>query len=182
MPIIETERLILRDFALTDWDGLNAILSDPDVTHFMHFSSWNEEKRREWLAWLVQTANDQEREIYSWAITLRNNGELAGWFGIGSTSHPSEEGTRSCGYALNRRFWGQGYMSEAVQAIFVYEFTALGTHRIIAECEVENTASARVMQKSGMEYEGTFYDSDSEGNWAQRHRYRIDNSQEVKVV
>ncbi len=44
---------------------------------------------------------------------------------------------------------------------------------IIAECETQNTASARVMQKGGMIYEGTFYDEDFEGNWARRHRYAI---------
>jgi RimJ/RimL family protein N-acetyltransferase len=38
MLTLETERLILRDFLLEDWDALNAILSDPQVTRFMHFA------------------------------------------------------------------------------------------------------------------------------------------------
>lgn len=173
MLTLETERLFLRDFSMKDWDALNAILSDPEVTRFMHFGSWNEVKRREWLAWLVQDACNQERSMDNWAMTLRSNGMLIGWFGIGDSRHPSEEGTRGCGYALNRRFWGQGYMAEAARAVFAYEFTVLGTRRILAECEMQNTASARVMQKSGMSYEGTYYDDDFEGNWAMRHRYTI---------
>ena len=80
---------------------------------------------------------------------------------------------RECGYALHRRFWGHGYMPEAVRAVFAYEFSVLGTRRIIAECQPQNTASARVMQKSGMKYEGTFYDTDLEGNWTSRLRYAI---------
>ena len=64
-------------------------------------------------------------------------------------------------------------MPEALRAVFTYEFTILGTHRIIAECETPNLASARVMQKCGMAYEGTFYDADFEGNWANRYRYSI---------
>lgn len=48
-----------------------------------------------------------------------------------------------------------------------------GARRILAECETPNTASARVMQKSGMSYEGTFYDADFEGNLAERHHYAI---------
>ncbi len=83
--------------------------------------------------------------------------------------------------ALNRRFWGQGYMTEAARAIFAYEFTVLGTRRIFAECETPNTASERVMQKSGMIYEGTFYNADFEGNWAMRHRYAI-SKQDWEVV
>jgi ribosomal-protein-alanine N-acetyltransferase len=173
MPLLQTERLLLRDFALTDWDALDTILSDPCVTRFMHFASWSEEQRHAWLMQIVQEAQDSQRDAYNWAITLCGDGLLIGWLGIGGTSHPAEQGTRSCGYALHSRFWGQGYMPEAVRAVFAYEFTVLGTHRIIAECETQNIASARVMQKSGMEYEGTFYDTDFEGIWAQRHRYRI---------
>ena len=173
MPILETERLILRDFVLSDWGALNAFLSDPSVTRFMHFASWDESKRREWLTWLVQDASNPHRDAYNWAVTLQSNGLLIGWFGIGGSSRSSEKGTRSCGYALNRRFWGQGYMPEAVRAVFTYEFTVLGTHRIIADCEIANLASARVMQKCGMAFEGTFYDADIEGNWANRHLYSI---------
>jgi RimJ/RimL family protein N-acetyltransferase len=50
MPILGTERLVLRDFALRDWDTLNDFMSDPAVTRFMHFASWDEEKRRSWFA------------------------------------------------------------------------------------------------------------------------------------
>ena len=173
MPILETERLILRDFAPTDWDELNTMLADPLVTRHMHFSSWDEARRRAWLTEMVQGAQQSPRKWYNWAITLRNTGTLIGWLGIGGASHSPEAGTRGCGYALNRHFWGQGYMPEAVRAIFTYEFTVLGMHRILAECETPNTASARVMQKSGMSYEGTFYGADFEGNQAERHHYAI---------
>ena len=64
-------------------------------------------------------------------------------------------------------------MPEALQAAFTYAFTALGTRLIHAECERENTASARVMQKCGMAYEGTVYDDDWLGNWKHRYRYLI---------
>ena len=79
MPTLETERLILRDFVLTDWDALNTFLSDPSVTRFMHFASWDEGKRHQWLASLVQDASNPHRDTYNWAITLRSNGLLIGW-------------------------------------------------------------------------------------------------------
>jgi RimJ/RimL family protein N-acetyltransferase len=171
MPTLETERLILREVVLTDWDALNTLVSDPAVTRFMHFASWDEGKRRQWFASLVQNASNPYLDASNWAITLRSDELLIGWLFIGG-SRP-KEGIRGCGYALNQRFWGQGYMPEALRAAFTYEFTVLGTQRIIAECETENVASARVMQKSGMAYEGTFYEADFEGNWANRHRYTI---------
>ncbi|GHO56764.1 hypothetical protein KSB_52390 [Ktedonobacter robiniae] len=96
---------------------------------------------------------------------------LIGWLFIGGSSHG--EDTKSFGYALGPRFWGHGYMTEALQAVFDYEFNVLATSRIVAECETQNTASARVMQKCGMTFVGTFFDQDFEGNWAERHHYMI---------
>src|SRR6185437_9653916 len=143
MATVETERLILRDFVMGDWDALNDFLSDPSVTRFMHFASWDEDRRREWLTRLVQKASDPQRDAYDWAITLRGNGLLIGWLIVGRSRHATEEGMRECGcgYVLNRDYWGQGYMSEAVQAAFTYAFTVLGTRLIYAECEIENVAS-----------------------------------------
>lgn len=180
MPILETKRLVLRDFVLSDWDALNAFLSDPLVTHYMHFASWDEAKRREWLQLLVKRASDPDRDKYDWAITLKGNGALIGWLIIGRRLHsPKENKMRECGcgYALNRIYWGNGYMPEALSVAFAYAFNVLGTCRIFADCELGNTASARVMQKMGMEYEGIFSDDDGEGNWAQSYRYSMTREQ-----
>ena len=175
MPILETERLILRDVVLSDWDALNAFLSDPSVTRFMHFASWDEGRRRAWLTSLVQEASHPQRDAYNWAITLRSTGQLIGWLIVGRSRRARDPGMGECGcgYALNQHAWGQGYMPEALQAAFRYAFTVLLTRLIHAECERENTASARVMQKCGMQYEETIYDDDRLGNWAHRDRYVI---------
>src|SRR6058998_1495905 len=112
MPIIETERLILRDFVLSDWDALNAFLSDSSVTRFMHFASWDEGRRSEWLSRLVEKASNPQRDAYDWAITLRSNGLLIGWLILGMSRHAHEPGMHECGcgYALNQHSRGQGYM------------------------------------------------------------------------
>jgi ribosomal-protein-alanine N-acetyltransferase len=171
MPNLETERLVLRDFALSDWGALNAFVSDPAVTRYMHFASWDEEKRRQWLVRMVQNAAAARPNICEWALTLRVDATLIGWLFIGGADETG--GERQCGYALDPRFWGQGYMTEALRAALAYEFEALGARHITAECEVGNLASARVMQKSGMVHEETSYNSDFEGNWRYRHRYAI---------
>ncbi len=137
--------------------------------------AFDEGKRREWLTSLVQDASNPHRVAYNWAITLRSNGLLIGWLILGKSRHATEEGMRACGcgYALNQHYWGQGYMPEALQAAFTYAFTVLLTRLIHAECERANTASARVMQKCGMQYAGTMYDDDGLGNWEHRYRYVI---------
>jgi len=173
MPTLDTVRLILRDFVLSDWEALNAIVSDPAVTRYMHFASWDEDKQRQWLTRMVQEASHPHPWHDDWALTVRSNGQLIGWLFIGEHREAAEAGTRECGYALDPRFWGQGYMTEALRAAFTYAFTVLGAREIVANCETANLASARVMQKSGMTYERTCYDADFEGNWAQRHHYKI---------
>jgi ribosomal-protein-alanine N-acetyltransferase len=162
--MLETERLVLRDCVMTDWEALNAMLADPLVTRYMHFAFWDEQQRRAWLEEIVQEAQDPQRHNYNWALALRSDGLLIGWLGIGWAMHPAEPGTRECGYALAHRFWRQGYMPEALRAVIAYEFNVLGTLQIIATCQPQNPASARVMQKSGMTYVGTFDETDPEGH------------------
>lgn len=173
MATIETERLILRDFAMSDWDRLNAIVSDPDVAHYMHFIHWDEDHRRAWLAHMAQYATTPHPWHDDWAITLRSSGDLIGWLDIGASQEVAETGTRGCSYALDACCWGQGYMTEALRAAIAYAWTVPGVQRIVADCDVPNVASARVMQKSGMSYAGTFSEADGEDAWSERQHYAI---------
>ena len=177
MLTLETDRLLLGDFAPADWDAINAVLSDREVTRYMHFSAWDAEKRRAWFEWCLENNRLAKPDVYNWAIRLKEADTLIGWLGIGSASHPTVERERDFGYVLDRRYWRQGYMTEALQAVLAFEFETLATPRIFATCETANPASARVMEKAGMRYEGTFDDVDSEGNRALRRRYAIQNLQ-----
>lgn len=168
MPAIYTPRLFLREFLPEDWHTLNRFLSDPAVTRYMHFRNYDERMRRSWFESCLTEDKVLSRDVYNWALALRGNNRLIGWLGIGGT--PDERGF---GYVLDRHYWNQGYATEAVRALFAYEFFHLGTKRLTATCEVPNTASARVMEKAGMRYEETAYHSDHEGNWARRHRFGI---------
>jgi ribosomal-protein-alanine N-acetyltransferase len=57
-------------------------------------------------------------------------------------------------YALNRNHWGKGYATEAVGAAITFGFTSLGLERIEALVMLDNPASAHVLEKVGMRYEG----------------------------
>jgi ribosomal-protein-alanine N-acetyltransferase len=173
MSIITTERLLLRDFVEVDWESVYTFLTDPEVTRYMHFASYSEADLWKWFTWCLDNSQQVHPDAYNWAIVLRVSNQGIGWFGIGSPSEPTRDGERDFGYALHRQYWGQGYMTEALQAVLNFEFEELGSTRIFATCEIENIASARVMEKAGMKYEGTFYHADFEGNWAHRHRYAI---------
>ncbi len=169
MITLDTERLCVRQFLLSDWEVLNVFLSDPEVIRYMHFRAWTEEKRRKWFVWCVQNGEEPNSDAFNWAITLKTSGELIGWLGIGGASQPTVERERDFGYALSRQSWGQGYMSEALTAVLRFEFDVLKTPRIYGECDLANMASGRVMEKAGMRYEGIFLDADSD----ECHRYAL---------
>lgn len=173
--LIKTGRLILRDFVETDWEALNSILSDPEATRYMHFSSWDFEDRQSFFKWILENNRNPVSDNVQWAIELHSSAELIGWFGIGGASDPTVAGERSFGYILSQPCWGYGYMTEALRAIIAFEFETLQTPFLRATCEPDNPASARVMEKAGMRWIKTVYDSDFEGNWAERHHYGVAN-------
>lgn len=172
-PTLRTPRLILRAFAARDWSAVNAVVSDPEATRYMHFAQWTDDRLRQWFDWCIASSEDAETETIAWAIVREETDEVIGWFGIGSSSHPAVPGERSFGYLLSPAFWNHGYMTEALHAVLAYEFDVRGTPRVSATCEIANGASFRVMEKVGMHREKTVYDADFEGNWAYRHHYAI---------
>ncbi len=172
-PRLETPRLALQPFVADDWDVLDAMLSDPVTTRYMHFVRWSDDRRREWFGWCVANAQQADADSINWAIVRKDTGELIGWFGIGTSDEPTTAGERTFGYLLARACWNRGYMTEALRAVLAYEFGILGSLQLRATCDVANPASARVMEKVGMRRVKTVYDTDFEGNWGCRHHYVI---------
>jgi [ribosomal protein S5]-alanine N-acetyltransferase len=149
------------------------MLSDPEATRYMHFAQWTEEQRHQWFDRCVWDPEEADTTAMNWGIARQDAGDVIGWFGIGNASQPSVLDERSFGFLLNRAFWNQGYMTEALRAVLDYEFTVRGAPQVSATCEIANMGSARVMEKAGMRREKTVYDADSEGNWANRHHYAL---------
>ena len=63
------------------------------------------------------------------------------------------------GYTFNRNYWGKGYASESAKALMQYAFTELSARRIIAEADIRNTRSCRLLEKLGFRREGVFIQS-----------------------
>lgn len=175
MRTLETERLRLRDFVADDWPAVGALLTNAEAVRYMHFAHWTTEQRQTWFSWCLENQRLATPDAYNWAIVRKDSAELIGWFGIGTSSHPTVAGERDFGYLLARAHWGHGYMTETLQAVLAYEFETLDTPCITATCDTANPASARVMEKAGMQRFQTVFDTDFEGNWAERHHYILPN-------
>ncbi len=87
---------------------------------------------------------------FPWFIFERTSNRL-----VGSITARMEGMRVNLGYVLTRSVWGQGYMTEAVAAVASWAFSLPEIYRVWALCDVENTASARVLEKAGMTREGT---------------------------
>jgi len=149
-PVLHTDRLLLRPVTLHDAEAVYSYASDPRVTRFMIWETHRsvEDAR----AFLREVLRAYEEGGLSWGIVHRADDRFVGTCGLEVVR---EHARAELGYVLHRGYWGRGLMPEAVRAVIRHGFEREGMERIQARCAVENAASARVMEKAGMSYEGT---------------------------
>ena len=103
------------------------------------------------IGFLTRLMSDNaEGRSYSFLIRCRTSGELLGSVGGAIDRHRMQ-----FGYCLARPAWGQGYATEAATSFVNAALRLPGLWRVQAFCDTENTASARVLEKSGLKHEGT---------------------------
>ena len=169
---IESERLLLREFSLSDWPAVNAYTSDPEVVKYMAFGPTTEAETREHLSQCLATAAEQPRRIYELAVILRAENQLIGTVTI--ALHPHERRHASFSYLLHRQYWGHGYATEAMCTLVNFGFNVLQLHRLEDTADTRNQASVRVMEKLGMRREGHLRESIwKDGQWYDEYIYAI---------
>nr|WP_154896490.1 GNAT family protein [Paenibacillus xylanexedens] len=147
--LAETERLILREIGLDDWESIHTYTISPEVTQYTAWGPNTEQDTTAYIEQVLQSQQEQPRSQFDLAVCLKTDGTLVGSVGIYT------EGTNAeMGYVMNPQYQGRGYAAEASQALLGLGFNTLGVHRIYAKCRPNNKASERVMQKIGMKYEG----------------------------
>jgi [ribosomal protein S5]-alanine N-acetyltransferase len=175
MPPLETARLLIRPFVMTDLEPLHQIV-DVELCEadFGNEGAQSLDERREWLKWTVLNY-DQLAKLYQppygdRAIVLRQTGQLIGaigyvpclgpfWqlseFAAGSGAPARRGFTAEFGlyYALSPAHQRQGYTSEAAAAMVRYAFEQIGLGRVIATTSYDNQGSIGVMRKLGMRIE-----------------------------
>jgi len=147
--MIDTRRLRLREFVENDFAALREIEADPEILRYRSRKVIPEAATLEFLQTCQRLAQEQPRKQYPFAIVLRDEGRLIGQIGL--TLLPSEFRQAYLWYSLNRRYWGNGYMTEAVRAVVDYGFRQLDICRLHAFCRVDNRASWRVLERAGFQ-------------------------------
>jgi RimJ/RimL family protein N-acetyltransferase len=151
---LETDRLLLRRFAMADVDLLLELDGDPEVMRYLTNGkpTPREVIERETLPRVLR--GYEQLDGLGWmAAVERSTRAFVGWIGV----RPSKEGEVELGYRLRRSAWGRGYATEGSRALVGVAFERFGVRRVWAQTMAVNLASRRVMEKSGLRYVRTFH-------------------------
>ena len=145
IPVLETERLVLRAPRLGDAKSVAVLANDRRIAE--NTARIPHPYRVADAEDFIATANLGNEAVFF--ITLRN-GVLIGACGFTRIDrHPPE-----VGYWLGAPYWGNGYATEAMHAVIDYAFTDLGHEALQAGARVTNPASRRVLEKCGFQWTG----------------------------
>ncbi len=149
---ITTNRLLIRDFSAADWAETLVYQRDPRYLRFYPWTDRSEAEVKGFIQGFIDQQTERPRRKFQLAIVLSENGRLIGNCGIRRKEH--NEWEADIGFELSPEFWGQGFATEAGNAMMEFGFSELNLQRISSWCIADNTASARVLEKLGMRLEG----------------------------
>ncbi len=144
---LETDRLILRRFQETDSEDMFLYAGDEDVTKTLTFTTYNNvDECKDYIK------NFSKNKVNIYAIELKEEKKVIGSIDL---RFIPEDDKCSFGYVLSKKYWNNGYATEALSKIIEIVFKEIGANKIEA-CHFDgNDSSGKVMKKCGMEYEGT---------------------------
>jgi [ribosomal protein S5]-alanine N-acetyltransferase len=146
MPVLQTQRLTLRQFESEDVDALATILSDPETMRY-YPTPFDRAGVADWIQRNQTRYANHGHGL--WAMIRNATGELIGDCGLVRQSVDGADEIE-IGYHVRRDLWGHGYATEAARACRDHAFATLRTDRLISLIRPENLASRRVAEKNGM--------------------------------
>lgn len=154
---LETGRLILRRLTIEDAEKcFSNWMSDPEVTKYLTWKTHEnvEETRAILEDW---SKKYQDNDYYQWVIALKDNDEPIGTISVVSTNENID--VAEIGYCIGKKWWRQGYTSEALARVLAFLFEEVKANKVYASHDIENPNSGKAMRKCGMKYEGTLRQS-----------------------
>lgn len=174
MPLIlETPRLILRPFIDEDAAVFSGYRSDPEVARYQGWEApFSLEQAVDFIEYMKTATPGVPGPGYQLAFERKSDGVLIGdcFFKILNEDPRQAE----IGFTLKCEVHGQGYASEGVGRLLQYLFDDLNLHRVRGNCDPQNSASIRLMERLGMRHEGCWIKSLwFKGEWADEDWYAI---------
>jgi ribosomal-protein-alanine N-acetyltransferase len=156
LPVINTQRLLLRESSDEDVKVMYEIYSHPDVVRYWDHVAWTDKSQ---ASDLIRSAQNgfSNGETFFWCICKGTTGELIGTCAL--RDYSQNHRTAEILYALLPHYWGQGLVSEILPEIISFGFNTLDLNRIHAETEPRNVASKKALLRTGFKEEGRLRES-----------------------
>jgi ribosomal-protein-alanine N-acetyltransferase len=168
---LETERLILDTWEITDWKSFRPVATDPEVMRYITGGiPWSDEQIQSFVERQIRCYS--ERGFCRWRLLDKASGQMIGFCGVGFWK---DAGDPEIGWWLARPWWRRGLAAEAARAALQDAFDRVGLERIISVAMPENIASTRVMEKLGLVRECEF-----ESDGVKLVRYAIGREQYLR--
>lgn len=148
IPTLETERLILRPFALSDCEALAEIHGSDEVARFVMPEGKPQPTPAQAYAYILSTQGHWLiHGIGKWAVVEKASGLVAGRCGYNDFAYdwPGLE----LGWTMHPRVWGRGYATEAARAARDWAYRVRGVPSMLHAIEETNTASQAVARRIG---------------------------------
>lgn len=160
---LETERLIIRDFKLSDIDDLYEIFSDEEVMEYIE-PVYDRDKTFNFLKDFCIGHKG------AFACVNKENEKVIGYI----IFNEYEDKVYELGWIFNKEYWGKGYAYESCDAVIKYAFSEMKIHKIFAET-IDNIKSVNLIKKLGMQLEGIqkSHTTDNHGNWKDVYLYGL---------
>ena len=150
VPVVETPRLILREYRIEDFPHFVTVWSDPEVVRYIGGRPFTEEES--WTRFLRNIALWPMLGYGYWAATEKSTGRYVGDIGFADFKReiePSLKGVPEIGWVLASWSHGKGYATEAARAAIGWLESTLGAQRTVCIIDEGNRASVRVAEKLG---------------------------------
>ena len=149
--ILETSRLYLREFTLDDAIHFFNLNNDPDVIKYTGNSAFSSvESAKEFLR---NYSDYKLNTIGRWAVCLKATNKFLGWCGLKKDLKTEEV---DLGFRFYKKYWGNGYATEAAAACVKVGFSTFSIEKIIGRAYTANTASIKVLEKCGLTFVTNF--------------------------
>lgn len=150
--LLQTERLLLREFTEPDWAAILEYQATPAYRRFYPEAGRTEAEARAFVGRFMQWQRERPRVNYQWAVVLRGQERLIGNCGIRKSGPDARDAEIGC--ELAPEHWGRGHPAELGRLLLRFGFSELGLHRIYAHCIAGNRPAVYWAQKLGMRQEG----------------------------
>lgn len=147
MKILETNRLYLRRITIEDAENIYLLNLDPEVIQYTGDDAFDSVASAQHFVTHYDHYN--KYDFGRWAVIGKNNHTFLGWCGLKYTPETDEY---DIGFRFLKKYWNQGYATEAALACIALGFEKYKMPRIIGRARKDNASSIKVLEKISLTY------------------------------